>query len=163
VDEGNVFDFRLEGYWRDVGTVDSYWQAHMDLLAPEPPIVPDAPDWPILTTGLQRLPARIDAEARIDGSFIASGCRVAGRVERSVLAPGVIVESGAEIRDSILLHEVAVRSGARIERAILDAGAEVGAGAVIGARDGDLALVGRRVRIPAGARIEAGARVEPEE
>jgi glucose-1-phosphate adenylyltransferase len=163
VDEGKVFDFRLEGYWRDVGTVDSYWQAHMDLLAPEPPIVPDAPDWPILTTGPQHLPARIDAEARIDGSFIASGCRVAGRVERSVLAPGVIVESGAEIRDSILLHGVVVRSGARIERAILDAGAEVGAGAVIGARDGDLALVGRRVRIPAGARIEAGARVEPEE
>jgi glucose-1-phosphate adenylyltransferase len=163
VAEGKVFDFRLEGYWRDVGTVDSYWQAHMDLLAPEPPIVPDAPDWPVLTTGPQRLPARIDAEARVDGSFVASGCRVAGRVERSVLAPGVIVESGAEIRDSILLHETIVRSGARIERAILDVSVEVGEGAVIGGRAGEITLVGQGIRIPAGARIEAGARVEPEE
>jgi glucose-1-phosphate adenylyltransferase len=162
VEEGNVFDFRLEGYWRDVGTVDSYWQAHMDFLAPEPPIGLDAPDWPILTTGPERLPARIDAAASIDGSLIGSGCRVAGRVERSVLAPGVIVEPGAEVRDSILLHEVAVRSGARIERAILDAGAEVGEGATVGGRDGDLALVGLRVKIPARARIEPGARVEPE-
>lgn len=161
--EENVFDFRLEGYWRDVGTVDSYWQGHMDLLAPEPPIVPDAPDWPILTTGPQRLPARIDGTASIDDSFVASGCRVAGRVERSVLAPGVIVEPGAEIRDSILLHETVIRSGARIERAILDVNVEVGEGAVIGERDGDLALVGQRVKIPSGARIEAGARVEPEE
>jgi glucose-1-phosphate adenylyltransferase len=143
--------------------VDSYWQGHMDLLTPEPPIVPDAPDWPILTTGPQRLPARIDAEARVDGSLIASGCRVAGRVERSVLAPGVVVEPGAEIRDSILLHETVVRSGARIDRAILDVGVEVGKGAVIGERNGDLALVGQRVAIPAGARIAAGARVEPEE
>jgi glucose-1-phosphate adenylyltransferase len=162
VEEGNVFDFRLEGYWRDVGTVDSYWQAHMDLLAPAPPIVLDAPDWPILTTGPQRLPARIDGEARIGGSLIGSGSRVAGRVERSVLAPGVIVEPGAEVRDSILLHEVVVRSGARVERAILDAGAEVGEGATVGGRDGDLALVGQEVKIPARARIEPGARVEPE-
>jgi glucose-1-phosphate adenylyltransferase len=163
VKEGNVFDFRLEGYWRDVGTVDSYWQGHMDLLAPEPPIVPDAPDWPILTTGPQRLPARIDAAASLDGSFIASGCRVAGRVERSVLAPGVIVEPGAEIRDSILLHETVVRSGARIERAILDVGVEVGERAVIGERNAEIALVGQGIKIPAGARIEPGARVDPEE
>ena len=161
VAEGRVFDFRLEGYWKDVGTVDSYWQTHMDLLAPEPPLRLDDPAWPILTTGPQRLPARIEAEARIAGSLIASGCQIAGRVERSVLAPGVVVEPGAEVRDSILLHGAAVRAGAKVDRAILDIEVEVGEGAKIGEADGELALVGQRVRIPAGERIAAGARVEP--
>ena len=161
VAEGRVFDFRLEGYWKDVGTVDSYWQTHMDLLAPEPPLRLDDPAWPILTTGPQRLPARIEAEARIAGGLIASGCQIAGRVERSVLAPGVVVEAGAEVRDSILLHGAAVRAGAKVDRAILDIEVEVGEGAKIGEADGELALVGQRVRIPAGERIAAGARVEP--
>ena len=161
VAEGRVFDFRLEGYWKDVGTVDSYWQTHMDLLAPEPPLRLDDPEWPILTTGHQRLPARIEAEARIAGSQIAPGCHIAGRVERSVLAPGVVVEPGAEVRDSILLHGAAVRAGATVDRAILDVEVEVGEGARIGAADGELAVVGQRVRIPAGDRIAAGARVEP--
>jgi glucose-1-phosphate adenylyltransferase len=162
VDEGRVFDFRHEGYWKDVGTVDSYWQAHMDLLDPKPALAPDDPAWPILTTGAQRLPARIEEEARIAGSLIAPGCRVAGRVERSVLSPGVVVERGAEVRDSILLHDAVVRAGARVERAILDAGVEVGEGARIGEAGRDLALVGQRIRIPAGDRVPPGARVEPE-
>jgi glucose-1-phosphate adenylyltransferase len=162
VAEGRVFDFRLEGYWKDVGTVDSYWQTHMDLLAPEPPLVLDDPAWPILTTGRQRLPARIEAEARIAGSLIAPGCRIAGRVERSVLAPGVVVETGAEVRDSILLHETVVRAGATIDRAVLDIHVEVGPGAKVGEADGDLAVVGQRIKIPAQGRIPPGARVEPE-
>jgi len=163
VAEGRVFDFRLEGYWKDVGTVDSYWQTHMDLLAPDPPLRLDDPAWPILTTGHQRLPARIEAEARIAGSLIAPGCQIAGRVERSVLAPGVVVEPGAEVRDSILLHGTVVRAGARVDRAILDTEVEVGEGASVGEAGGELALVGRRVRIPARDRIAAGARVEPGE
>lgn len=161
VEEGRVFDFRLEGYWKDVGTVDSYWQTHMDLLAPEPPLRLDDPTWPILTTGHQRLPARIEAGARIAGSLIAPGCHIVGRVERSVLAPGVVVEAGAEVRDSILLHGAIVRAGAKVDRAILDTEVEVGEGATVGKMDGELALVGRRVRIPARDRIAAGARVEP--
>jgi len=135
----------------------------MDLLAPDPPLRLDIPDWPILTTGHQRLPARIEAEARIAGSLIAPGCQIAGRVERSVLAPGVVVEAGAEVRDSILLHGAAVRAGAKVDRAILDIEVEVGERAKIGEADGELALVGQRVRIPAGDRIAAGARVEPAE
>lgn len=161
VAEGRVFDFRLEGYWKDVGTVDSYWRTHMDLLAPDPPLRLDDPAWPILTTGPQRLPARIEAEARIAGSLIAPGCHIAGRVERSVLAPGVVVEPGAEVRDSILLHGAVVRAGAKVDRAILDVEVEVGEGARVGEADGELALVGQRVRIKARDRIAAGARVEP--
>lgn len=162
VEEGRGHEMRHEGYWKDVGTVGSYWQAHQDLLAPEPPLEIDDPDWPILTTGVQLLPARVEEGARIADSLIAPGCRVAGRVERSVLAPGVVVEAGAEVRGSILLHGTVIRAGARVERAILDSGVEVGEGAAVGGGEGDLAMVGMRVKIPAKARIEPGARLEPE-
>jgi glucose-1-phosphate adenylyltransferase len=73
-----------------------------------------------------------------------------------------VVEAGAEVRGSILLHDAVVRAGAKVERAILDAEVEVGEGAAVGAAEGDLALVGMRVKIPARKRIEPGARVEPE-
>jgi glucose-1-phosphate adenylyltransferase len=162
VKEGKAREYRLEGYWRDVGTVDSYWQAHMDLLEPEPGLVLDDPAWPLRTYGTQRLPARIEGSARIGASLISPGCRVAGRVERSVLGPGVVVEEGAEVRDSVLLEKVGVRAGAKVERAILDAEVEVGKGAVVGkGGDADLTLAGRRVKIRAEARITAGTRLEP--
>ena len=163
VEEGNVQEFRFEGYWRDVGTVESYWQAHRDLLDPETGLVLDDPDWPILTYGTQRLPARIEGSARIVDSLIAPGCRIAGRVERSVLAPGAVVEDGAEVRDSILLHDTVVEKGATVSRAILDSGVRVGKGASIGEKEGDVALAGQRAKIAAQARVPAGGRVEPGE
>lgn len=163
VREGRALDFRFEGYWRDVGTIESYWQAHRDLLEPEPRLVPDDPEWPILTYGTQRLPARIESSARIDGSLIAPGCRIKGRVERSVLAPGVVVEEGAEVRDSILLHDTVVEKGASVIRAILDEDVRVGEGACVGEAEGELVLAGQRAGIAAGDKIPAGGRVETEE
>src|SRR5690349_11483655 len=132
VEEGCAWEHRLDGYWKDVGTVESYFQAHMDLLDPEPALALDDPEWPILTVGHQRLPARILESARIDDSLVSPGARVEGRVVRSVLGPGVVVERGAEIRDSILLDDGVVRSGARVHRAIVDAGVRVGEGAAVG-------------------------------
>jgi glucose-1-phosphate adenylyltransferase len=162
VREERAREHRFDRYWRDVGTVESYWQAHMDLLEPEPGLVLDDPEWPILTYGTQRLPARIEGSARINGSLIAPGCRIAGRVERSVLGPGVVVEESAEVRDSILLHGAEVREGASVVRAILDADVQVGKRASVGEADGELALAGQRARIAEGDRIPAGGRVEAE-
>ncbi|HEV2854544.1 MAG TPA: glucose-1-phosphate adenylyltransferase family protein [Thermoanaerobaculia bacterium] len=142
VREGKAREHRFEDYWRDVGTVESYWRAHMDLLEPEPGLVLDDPAWPLRTYGSQRLPARIEGSARIDGSLISPGCRVAGRVERSVLGPGAVVEEGAQVRDSVLLEKVVVRAGAKVERAILDAEVEVGKGKRVGKTEGDLTLIG---------------------
>lgn len=165
VEGGRAWEYRLEGYWRDLGTIDSYWRGHMDLLEPEPGLVLDDPAWPILTYGSQRLPARIEEAARIAGSLIAPGCRVAGRVERSVLAPGVVVEEGALVREAVLLHDVVVRAGAEVQRAIVDTGARLGKGARVG-KDGegepgvdDLALVGQGVEVGDGGRVKAGERV----
>ncbi len=178
VREGRAYEYRHHGYWRDVGTVDSYWQSHMDLLSDEPELTLDDPRWPILTFGAQRLPARIHGSAQIENSLISPGCTVRGRVLRSVLAPGVIVEEDAIVCDSILLHETRVRSRAVVNCAILDRDVTVGAEALIGRQvttddlpgaamahrsEGlDIAVIGEGTDIAAGSRIAPGARLKPE-
>ena len=160
VEEGSAWEHRFEGYWRDVGTIDSYWEGHMDLLDEKKDLGLDEDEWPILTYGTPRLPARIEAPARIEGSLVSAGCRISGRVVRSVLGPGVVVEEGAEVRDSVLLHDAVVRAGAAVERSILDDRVEVGEGARVGGPDA-ITLAGEETRIEPGARIEAGGRVTP--
>jgi glucose-1-phosphate adenylyltransferase len=147
----------LEGYWRDVGTVPAYWQAHQDFLAEEPPIDLDGPGWPLHTRGGRHSAARIRRGAEVEHSLVSGGTRVAGRVRGSVLSPGVVVEEGATVVDSVLLPGVRVRSGATVTRSVLDDGVDVGRGATVGG-DGEIALVGRAARLDDGAQVEAGAR-----
>jgi glucose-1-phosphate adenylyltransferase len=161
VGEGRAREHRFRGYWRDLGTVESYWAAHMDLLADEPPFVPDEESWPLRTHARRQGAARIADGARIRRSLLASGAHVAGTVERSVLAAGTVVEAGAEVRDSVLLPGAVVRSGAVVERAILDDAVEIGAGARIGG-PGATALLGRRGRVAPGSSVPPGGRY-PEE
>ena len=146
VDEGAARAFQLDGYWRDIGTIDAYWQAHMELLEPEPLFRLDEPEWPILTAGPQRPPARVEASATIEGSLIAAGACVRGTVVRSIIGPGVVVEERAEVCDSILLHDSYVGARAHVTRAILDKEAHVVEDAVVGDAT-DIAVV------EAGARI----------
>jgi glucose-1-phosphate adenylyltransferase len=154
---------RLEGYWRDVGTVPAYWQAHRDFLSEEPPIDLDEASWPIHTRGGRHSAARILKSAVVDESLISGGTRVAGEVRGSVLSPGVVVEPGATVVDSVLLPGVRVRSGASVTRAVLDDGVDIGKQAVVGG-DGDITLVGRRARVGEGTEVAAGARYpEPED
>jgi glucose-1-phosphate adenylyltransferase len=148
---------RLEGYWRDVGTVPAYWQAHRDFLAAEPPIDLDDPAWPVHTRGGRHSAARVLPGAVIDESLVSGGTRVAGEVRGSVLSPGVVVEKGATVVDSVLLPGVRVRAGARVERAVLDDRVDVGERGEVGG-DGDITLVGRAARLDAGAVVAAGAR-----
>jgi len=150
VDEGSARGFELDGYWRDVGTIESYWDAHMDLLEAEPRLTLDDPAWPILTTGLQRPPARVEASATLDRVLVAAGAQVRGTVVRSVLGPGVVVERGAEVRDAILLHDSYVGAGARVTRAILDEQAHVEGDAVVEGTD-EVAVVATGARVSAAA------------
>ena len=159
VEDGNAFEYRFDGYWRDVGTVDAYWESHMDLVEPgRGPVLAD-PDWPMLTLGVDAPPSRIEPTARLDHGLVSSGCTVAGAVGRSVLSPGVVVEEGATVTGSVLLHDVRVRAGARVERAVVDQHADIGPGATVGGPDGGITLVGEHARVGAGARVEPGTRV----
>ena len=156
VREGRAHEHRLAGYWRDLGTVEAYWQAHMDLVSDDPPFDPADPDWPLQTMGGTSPAAMVRREATVEDALLSGGCDVAGTVQRSVLSRGVLVEAGAEVVDSVLLEDVVVRSGARVVRAVLDRGAHVGEGVTVGG-DGDITLVGngRRVAkdLPAGGRL----------
>jgi glucose-1-phosphate adenylyltransferase len=159
VSEHRARAHELDGYWRDVGTLESYWQAHMDLLASEPPLILDDPAWPILTAGLQRPPARIEHSARIDASWVAPGAVVRGRVDRSVVGPGVVVEEGAAVRDSILFHDARIERDATVERAIVAEAGRIGRNAVVGNLNGDVTVIGGEATVAEGRPIAAGAEV----
>lgn len=169
VDEGRAYAYPLKGYWRDVGVIESYHLAHMDLLEDAPPLNLDESSWPILTFGNQRMPAHVAASARIENSLISPGCAIRGHVSRSVLAPGVVVEEGAVVRDSVVLHDTIVGAHARVTRAILDSGVIVGREAVIGHPGGEkggtervdssqseITIVGQGLRIPDQAEVPPG-------
>jgi len=159
VEAGQAVEHRMAGYWRDVGTVPAYWQAHMDLVDPERPLDLDDPAWPVLGRAPHRLPARVEGSARLDGALLSPGAVVAGEVTRSVLGPGVVVEPGAVVREAVLLDDCVVAGGARVERAVLDRGARVGPGASVGDRGDDgPALVGEEAQVPGGAAVPPGGR-----
>lgn len=132
---GRAFEHRFERYWRDMGTPESYWQGHQDLLDGTTGFDPDDPRWPIRTTGGPRRPALVRAGADVEDSLVSPGCLVGGRVARSVLSPGVVVEKGAVVDHAVVLHGAVIRSGAVVERAVVDTRAEVEAGARIRSRD----------------------------
>ena len=157
VEGGGARASRLEGYWRDVGTVDAYWESHQDLLGDPPPIDLDDPDWPVLThAALLRAPARVVDGAAIENSLVAPAASVAGEVSRSVIGRGAVVEPGAVVRESLLLPGAVVRSGATVVRAVLDDGVEVCSGASVGEDGGEIALVGLRASVS--STIAAGGR-----
>ncbi len=160
--DGLARAYPLKGYWRDVGTVPSYWEAHRDFLSAEPPIDLDEPAWPVHTRGGRHSAARVLDDGQIENSLLSGGTRISGNVRGSVLSPGVVVEVGATVVDSVLLPGVRVRSGATVTRAVVDDGVDVGRGCSVGG-DGDIALVGRRATLDEGTEVPAGGRFpEPE-
>ena len=125
VRRGQIFTLPMGGYWRDVGTIESYFEAHQEFLADEPPFRLDARDWPILNRNAPRLPARFGAAGKARNSFVCPGCEVDGEVENSVLGPGVIIERGARVENAILLSGARVAAGVVVSRAIVEMGGHV--------------------------------------
>ena len=160
VEAGRAWAFPLESYWRDVGTVDSYWQAHMDLLARKAELALDDPAWPILTYGAQRLPAHV-LDAAVENSLLAPGCTLHGAVVGSIIGPDVVVESGALVEDSIILHGARIEAAAHVRRAIVDEKAVIGVTAHVGG-EGALTVVGRGVQVAAGRKVKPGEQLSAE-
>ena len=163
--KARVFAFPYTGYWMDVGTVQSYWQAHMDMLSPTPALKLYNRSWIIHTRTEERPPARLPSDAHVYASMICDGCYIGqgARVESSVLSPGVIVKPGAVVRESILLTDCVVESGAVVERAILDRHVTVGSNARIGWGVADpeinIALVGKNSVVPEGCVVEPNGQI----
>ena len=154
-----VFAWPFGGYWIDVGTIDAYWEAHMDLLGTPPSLNLNDRTWVIHTRSEERPPVQIERGATVGDSLIAEGAVIAegALVERSVLSPGVTIGPNAVVRESILLTDTCVEAGAVIERAIIDKIAIVGHNARVGClgQVGDLGItcVGKNTHIPAGFTI----------
>ncbi|MBC8496122.1 MAG: NTP transferase domain-containing protein [Chloroflexi bacterium] len=158
-----VHAFPFSGYWVDVGTTASYWQAHMDLLSDPPSLDLNDRSWIIHTRTEERPPARIARGAQIHDSMITDGCVVApdAIIERSVLGPGVRIASGAIVRESVILTDCEIHAGASVERAILDKRVQVGEKARVGSISSktppQLVMAGKNSHIPPGFTIEPGA------
>lgn len=129
-----VVEHRLEGYWMDLGTLQSYWTAHLQLLDGDGASLDD-PDWPIVSGQPQLLPARFAASAEVSESMISAGAEIRGTVEHSVVGPGVVVEEGAVVRHSVLLDGVRVGPGVILENVIADEGAQITGGSRRGTDD----------------------------
>ena len=137
IDNDSVFAYPFYGYWRDVGTIQAYWDANMDVLRKDSGISPQK--WKIRTNveadgrPADRAAARFGSNARLRNAMVAAGCDIKGIVENSVLAPGVIVEDGAVVRNSILFADCRIKKNAMVDLAILDKRVCVGEYAVVGA------------------------------
>ncbi len=127
-----VSAYTFEGYWADIGTLQAYWEANMALLAETPALDLYDPEWVIRTRSREQPPVQIGPEAWVGGNLLSNGCIINGVVERSVLSPGVRVEAGAVVRDSVIMDDTVIQAEAKVERAIIDKRVTVGEGAEIG-------------------------------
>ena len=125
VKEKQVFEHRHQGYWRDVGTIESYWKSQMDLLDENTKFAFDDDDWGILTLAEQRVPAFIYSSARVNSCLISNGCKIKGSVEHSVLSADVTIEKNAEVKNSIIMSNATIEKGVKLEKVIVDAGVKV--------------------------------------
>jgi glucose-1-phosphate adenylyltransferase len=175
-----VYAYPFTGYWQDVGTIQSYWEAHMELLMEHPVFDLYDPSWVVHTRSEERPPAQLHSSAQVHNSLISHGCVIRGSVEHSVLSPGVIVEEGAQVRDSILLFDTIIRAGSVVDRAILDKEVVVGKGCQIGYGDDSvpnklepgrlntgITLIGKRAHLPDGLKVgrncKIGSDLRPED
>ena len=136
VERGKAYAHQLDGYWRDLGQPHHYLNAHLELVRQQTDLFD--PAWPVIGHQPQTLPARIEQEAEVHESLISPGCVVGGRVIRSVLAPGVVIEPGADVMECVIGDGVRIRAGAKAWRSIIDHGAELGPEARVGSQDADL-------------------------
>ena len=178
LESDRVFAFPFGGYWRDVGTIQTYWEAHQELLRDEPELDLYDDEWRIHTRSEERPPAAVSEGSRIIRSMISHGCQIEGEVINSVLSPGVVVEAGAQVRDSIIMFDSRIGAGSVVDRCILDKEVEVGADCHLGFGEdfrpnraepdrlnSGITIVGKRAIVPDRAQVgrncKIGADVRP--
>lgn len=167
-DDQKMYAYAFEGYWKDVGTIDSLWEANMDLLNPIDPLKLYDPSWKIYSRNADMPPHYISKTAHVQNSMICEGSHVEGEVDFSVLFPGAIVEPGAVVRDSILMPGAVVKKNAIVEYAIIAENVVIEEGAKVGDRPENwedkskwgVAVVGENVHISPKAVVPPQAMIE---
>ena len=146
-DEKRLFAYRFKGYWKDVGIIDSLWEANMDLLSPDNELDLSDLTWKIYTEDVTALPQYIGTEARIQNAYITQGCVIEGEVTNSVIFTGAKVRPGAKVIDSVLMPGAIVEDGAVVIRALVANGVNIGKGALVGSADSEhIELIAKRAK-----------------
>jgi glucose-1-phosphate adenylyltransferase len=167
IGEDNVFAYRFDGYWVDVGTVSAYWATSMELLEPDYGLNLFDPNWVIRTRSEERPPVKVGPQARVWRSMVCNGCIVRGTVEHSVLSPGVYVSPGAIVRDSVVMNDTWIGPNAVLDKVVVDKQVIIGAGTHFGHGDDmdtpnqlqpdkldtGISVAGKGAHIPGGIRI----------
>ena len=146
-DEKRLFAYRFKGYWKDVGTIDSLWEANMDLLSPDNELDLSDQTLKIYTEDVTALPQYIGANAKVQNAYITQGCVIEGEVTNSVIFTGAKVRPGARVIDSVLMPGAIVEDGAVVIRALVANGITIGKSALVGSADSEhIELIAKRVK-----------------
>ncbi len=159
-DEKSMFAYRFSGYWKDVGTVDSLWEANMDLLGKSPKFDLYDREWRIFSRTNALPPQYIGRTAHIDNSIVTEGCKIYGRVENSLISEGVTVEEGCCVSNSVIMSGCVLKRGCVIKHSIIDADTLIGEGCFIGETKkqgkNKVTVIGSGIKVPAGTVVAAG-------
>lgn len=146
-DNKKLFAWKYKGYWKDVGTIDSLWEANMDLLDKNNELDLSDPNWKIYTEDIPAIPHYVGKNGVVSRSFINQGCIVDGNVKNSILFTNVKVEKDAQINDSVIMPDSVIGAGAIVNRVIIGEGVKIAPGAVVGSADSkNIELIAKRVR-----------------
>jgi glucose-1-phosphate adenylyltransferase len=165
VNKGKIYAYAFDGYWRDIGTVESYWQANMEVLAMSQLFLSDI-DWPLYTKETEVPPTKVGDNATVSNCLLSAGCRIDGHVERSIISTGVQVAEGALVKDSIIMDNTQIGRNCIIDRSILDKEVKIETDACVGfgndyrvnrgspkVLNTGLTIIGKRTVIPEGYKI----------
>ena len=158
-----MYSYKFEGYWKDVGTIASLWQANMDLLDENPVFDVSGTEWKIHSRNPLAPPEYIGNEGVVKNSMIALGCEIDGCVEHSVLGSNVVVEKGAEVKDAVILANSVIKAGAKVSYSIIDENVTVGKGAVVGVErnaKAEIVVLGRDLTVKDGVNVLSGQKHE---
>ena len=158
-----MFAYRFEGYWKDVGTISSLWEANMDLLGDAPNFDVGDPAWKIHSRNPLAPPEYLGEGSVVKNSMIALGSEIYGTVINSVLSSNTVVEEGATVKDSVIMSGTVIKAGASVNYSIIDECVVVGEKATVGEDIGEakgIAVLGRGVKVGKGAKVSAGAMVD---
>jgi glucose-1-phosphate adenylyltransferase len=169
-----VCSFLYRGYWRDVGTIEAYWQANMDLIVDLPPFNLYDPETEVRTLSVDMPPVKLGPRAQISRSLISNGCIINGKVFNSVLSPHVYVEEGARVMDSIIFHDTIIAQDAVVHRSIIDKKCYIGPGCWVGYSDDytpnrdepdylncGITIIGKGARLPPGLKVGRNCKIDP--
>ena len=158
-----MFAYRFEGYWKDVGTISSLWEANMDLLGEHPSFDVADSAWKIHSRNPLAPPEYLGETAVVTNSMVALGCEIHGTVENSVLSSNVVIEEGATVKDSVIMSGTIIKKGAEVNYSIIDEGVVVNEGAQIGedkATAKGISVLGRGITVGNNAKVAAGAIID---